>query len=62
MLEQLHEDYKIIRRRNLAVDGAVSFCSTRRTPFSVSYAVFRGAQTCAVSFTDQAIGIVHTPV
>ena len=62
MLEQLHEDYKIIRRRNLAVDGAVSFCSTRRTPFSVSYAVFRGAQTCAVSFTEQAIGIVHTPV
>ena len=60
MLEQLHENYKIIRRRNLAVDGAVSFCSTRRTPFSVSYAVFRGAQTCAVSFTEQRFHFIIT--
>ena len=26
-LEQLHEDYKIIRRSDSAVDGALSFCS-----------------------------------
>ena len=60
MLEQPHENYKIIRRCNLAVDGTVSFCSTRRPPLSVSYAVFRGAQTCAASFTEQRFHFIIT--
>ena len=59
-LEQLHEDYKIIRCSDSAVDGAVSFCSAWRAPLSVSYAVFRGAQTCAVSFTEQRFHFIIT--